>query len=109
MKIITEKTTNWGGTKQARRTKDEGRRRSLTGREGPKIENARPLLCQMCLWCASVCVFVCVVGALVCVVSDVSASEARLVEGRGWWLGGAAKQTKAAASEKSSQAKQIAK
>lgn len=53
----------------------------MTGREGPKIENARPLLCQMCLWCASVCV--CAVGALVCVVSDVSASEASLEDGGG--------------------------
>lgn len=53
----------------------------MTGREGPKIENTRPLLCQMCLWCASVCL--CVVGALVCVVSDVSASEASLEDGGG--------------------------
>lgn len=48
---------------------------------------------------------VCVVGALVCVVSDVSVSEATLEDGGGE----AAKQTKAAASEKSSQAKQIGK
>lgn len=52
----------------------EKKRGGMSGREGPKIENVRPLLCQMCLWCVRVCV--CVVGALVCVVSDVSASGA---------------------------------
>lgn len=71
------------------RSKHEGRRKEKKQDRPRGSENRKcSAIALSNVFVVCECVRVCVVGALVCVVSDVSASEAALEEGWGWWGGG---------------------